>query len=68
MYNAGSYTVPLAFPIESIVPDSEDRSVIRKIRIYGKDGMFIDILVKNYKDEPKGYLETFKMNFMKNKD
>lgn len=68
MYNAGSYTVPLTFPIESIVPDSEDRSVIRKLRFYGKDGMFIDILVKNYCDEPKGYLETFKMNFMKNKD
>lgn len=65
VYGADSYTIPLAFPIEHIVMDNEDRSKVGKIRFYGDEGVFMDILVKDYDEQPKGYIETIRMKYLK---
>lgn len=56
----GSYTIPLSFPIEKIVLDGEDPHTSRMVRVYGTDGLFIDILINDYDKERKAYIETIR--------
>jgi len=62
-----SYEVPLSFPIESIVLDDEDRSNATRMRFYGNDGVFVDIVIKDFEKEKKGYIDTVKQRYGKNR-
>ena len=55
-----SCTVPLSFPITHVVKEYDDVSRMGRVRFYGRDGVFVDILVKNHDDEKKGYIDTIK--------
>lgn len=55
----GTYRVVLTMPIEQTVMDG-DASTAPKVRFYGTDGMFADIVVKNPEDIDQGYFGTIK--------
>lgn len=55
-----SYTVPLSFPVNHMVKDYDDASRVGRVRFYGKDGVFVDVLVKDHDDEKKGYIDTIR--------
>ena len=57
-----SYKVILSMPVQSMVLDTDDRSTAERVRFYGYDGVLMDILVRNYEDEKKGYIETMRFN------
>ena len=63
----GSYSIPLTFPIESMVMDSNDPYSAEKIRIYGTDGIFMDILIRDYDKERKTYIETIRYRHWKHR-
>ncbi len=58
--NDGSYSIPLSFPIEKIVLDGENPETSGMVRIYGTDGLFMDIVIKDYDKEKKTYIETIR--------
>lgn len=55
--NVPSYSVALMFPVECHVTEGDP---VTRIRFYGRDGMFVDIMVKDPEAEKKGYIGTFK--------
>lgn len=63
----GSFSVPISFPIESIVLDGEDLYSSKSVRIYGNDGLFMNILIMDYDKEKKTYIETIRYKWNKRK-
>ena len=59
--DVASYTVALSFPIESTVVDLDADTGKGNIRFYGREGMFVDIEVRDSDEEKKGYIETVKV-------
>lgn len=56
----GSFSIPVSFPIEKVVLNENEPGASGMIRVYGTDGLFMDILVKDYNDERKTYIETIR--------
>ena len=57
-----SYTVSMTIPMRSVVLDDPDRNKASKIRVYGDDGVFVDLLIRDLEDLPKGYIENYRYN------
>lgn len=60
--DAESYRVALTMPIRSVKVDEPDESRKGKVRVYGDDGVFVDILIRDLGDQPKGYIGTYRYN------
>jgi len=63
--DAESYRVALSIPMRSVKLDEPDESNRGKLRIYGDDGVFVDLMILDYGDQPKGYIGTYRYNSQK---
>lgn len=61
----GTYRIVLTMPIEQTVMDG-DEGTASKVRFYGADGMFADVVIMNPEDIDKGYIGILK-DFSKKK-
>ncbi|MBO7351966.1 MAG: hypothetical protein J6U12_03510 [Candidatus Methanomethylophilaceae archaeon] len=61
----GTYRIVLAMPIEQTVMNG-DEGTASKVRFYGADGMFADVVIMNPEDINKGYIGILK-DFSKKK-
>ena len=55
----GTYRIVLTMPIEQTVMNG-DEGTASKVRFYGADGMFADVVIMNPEDIDKGYIGTLK--------
>ena len=55
----GTYRIVMTMPIKQTVMDG-DESTASKVRFYGADGMFADVVIMNPEDIDKGYIGTLK--------
>jgi|GEM_PF-3865992 len=65
---ADSYMPQLSFAIEKAIEEKDEDGTTTFVRLFGTDGIFVDLLVKDPDDEKKGYIETMRFKGRKKKE
>ena len=66
--NSHSYVIAMSMVVEKIVLDADTIAEATRIRLYGQEGVFIEIMIRDPVEKKKGYIETIRWKKQKKRN